>query len=82
MSTLTLEISEKLDIALRAASIRRHISPSTLAREVLEKILIFEDKSPTAAEQWLLRWRGTLREVPEVSDNDARLARLLAKHLR
>jgi predicted transcriptional regulator len=82
MSTLTLEIPEKLDAALRAASARRRVPPSTLVREALERALALEAEPSTAADQWLSRWRGSLRETPEPSDDEARLAHLLKKHLR
>ncbi|HYE37539.1 hypothetical protein [Methylocaldum sp.] len=81
MSTLTLEIPEELDAALRAASARRRVHPSTLVREVLEKALASEAEQPAAASQWLSRWRGSLRDMPE-ADDEARLAHLLKKHLR
>lgn len=82
MSTLTLEIPEELDVALRAASARRHIAPSALVREALEKALASEAQPPTAVDQWLSRWRGSLREPPAVVNGEARLAHLLEKHLR
>ena len=82
MSTLTLEIPEELEAALRAASARRRVPPSTLVREALERALAAEMESPAAVDQWLPRWRGSLREPPEATNDDARLTHLLNKHLR
>jgi predicted transcriptional regulator len=82
MSTLTLEIPEELEAALHAASARRRVPPSTLVREALERALASETESSATVDQWLSRWRGSLREPPESSDDEARLAHLLKKHLR
>jgi predicted transcriptional regulator len=82
MSTLTLEIPEELEAALHAASARRRVPPSILVREALEKALASESEPPTAADQWLPRWRGSLRDTPETAGDEARLSHLLKKHLR
>lgn len=82
MTTLTLEIPEELDAALRSASARRHTSPPRLARELLERALSAEVRPANAAEQWLEHWRGSLPEPGGTTGDDVRLEHLLKKHLR
>lgn len=80
MNTMTFEISEELNAALQAASDARQLSPSALLREILEKTLMAETQPNDATEQWLSRWRGSLKEMPNSAD-DMRMAFLLQKHL-
>ncbi|TAN53933.1 MAG: hypothetical protein EPN21_00120 [Methylococcaceae bacterium] len=81
MSTLTLDIPDTLNAALKAASVRRQIPLSTLVREVLEKALVAEAPQPNAADHWLSHWYGKWPDMPKVTDGEARLAHLLKKHL-
>ncbi|MDP2809529.1 MAG: CopG family transcriptional regulator [Rhodocyclaceae bacterium] len=82
MNILTLKIPDDLNIALKAASERRHLSKSALVRETLEKALAEEMAQSAPAGQWLASWRGTLRGRETAPSGDARLAHLLEKHLR
>ena len=81
MSTLTLEIPDELDAALRIESARRQLSPAVLVREALEHLLVREEEQPTAASQWLSRWRGSLCDTAEVAADEVRVTDLLKKHL-
>lgn len=82
MNTLTLKIPDDLNIALKAASERRHVSKSALVREALEKALSSEIAQVAPAGQWLQRWRGTLSGRETAPPDDVHLTHLLEKHLR
>jgi predicted transcriptional regulator len=87
MNMLTLKIPDELGSALREASRARGISKSALVREALEHLLRRQADQVGAAERWLAQWRGCLLLEPTVPTDaaelqDARLAHLLAKHLR
>jgi predicted transcriptional regulator len=85
MNVLTLKIPEELDAALLAASRARGLSKSAVVREALEESLGRHAEGAATAERWLAHWRGRLtlsRATQTNRQTDARLAHLLAKHLR
>lgn len=82
MNTLTLKIPDSLDAALQAASTRRRLSKSAVVREALERALTDELRQATPAAHWVDRWRGVLRGQESAVSADARVAHILAKHLR
>jgi predicted transcriptional regulator len=87
MNAITLKIPEDLDVALNAASQRRGLSKSAIIREALERSLRMPAGAGTPAETWLLQWRGRLgkprrRKSASGRSEDARLADMLAKHVR
>jgi hypothetical protein len=82
MSTLTLEIPEEVERALRDASRQRQLSEAALALEVLREVLVPATSPTSAAGVWLAAWRGRLGEPVAGGEHDPRLAFLLDKHLR
>ena len=87
MNVVTLKIPEDLDAALRAASKQRGLSKSAVVREALELSLGLHEKRTAGAARWATQWRGRLSAPAKGArgaseDADARLAHLLAKHLR
>lgn len=86
MNVITLKLPEYLDAALRAASEQRGLSKSAVVREALEQSLGLHEKRAGGAARWAAQWRGRLSVPAKGSsgptDDDARLADLLAKHLR
>ena len=82
MNTLTLKIPQSLDDALQAASSKRHMSKSAIVRDALEKTLAEELEQTGPAAGWVDRWRGAMVLSKSAKPNDARVAHILAKHLR
>jgi len=87
MNVITLKIPEDLDVALSAASQRRGLSKSAIVREALEHSLRQPAASATSAETWLDQWRGRLGQAGRKKGTsrrsaDARLAHIMAKHVR
>lgn len=82
MTTLTVEIPQTLEDALRAASARRQMPESAVVRELLEQALMNEMKSSNDADLWVAQWRGQLRGKEQAAAGDGRLSHLLNKHLR
>lgn len=82
MKTLTVRISQSLDDALQRASVQRHMSKSAMVREALEKTLASELDQGGPAAAWVKQWRGALAAVDTAPPGDARVAHILAKHLR
>ncbi|HMN77878.1 MAG TPA: CopG family transcriptional regulator [Burkholderiaceae bacterium] len=86
MNVVTLKIPEDLDAALRAASKQRGLSRSAVVREALEQSLGLHEKRTGGAARWASQWRGRLSAPAKGArgtvEDDARLAHLLAKHLR
>lgn len=86
MNVVTLKLPEELDAALRAASEQRGLSKSAVVREALERSLGLHEKRAGGAARWAAQWRGRLSVPAKNSrgstEDDARLAHLLAKHLR
>lgn len=87
MNVITLKLPESLDAALLEASRQRGLSKSALVREALEQALGLHEARAGGAARWAAQWRGRLAAAPadtlrEPSEDDARLAHLLAKHLR
>ena len=82
MTTLTLEISEELNTALRAISARRHLPEAEIVRELLEREIHKEQPILNASDSWLENWRGQLQGKERANSDDDRLSHLLDKHLR
>lgn len=86
MNIITLKLPESLHAALLAASKQRRLSKSAVVREALEQSLGLHESRAGGAARWVSQWRGRLavpaRGVRDLSEDDARLAHLLAKHLR
>lgn len=80
MTTLTLNISEKLLEALNLAGRERSLPEAAVAVEVLEGALL-KDAPGTSASRWVETWRGRLKGQ-DASPDDLRAQHLLAKHLR
>lgn len=80
MNVITLKLPEELHAALKAVSAKRRLSKSAVVREALEKSLLAQGNEAAAAERWVSQWRGRLE--PASKTVDARVAHLLAKHLR
>jgi predicted transcriptional regulator len=82
MTTLTLEIPDELNAALRAISARRHLPEAEIVRELLEREIYKEQPISNVADSWLENWRGQLRGKEQAKAGDDRLSHLLNKHLR
>jgi Arc/MetJ-type ribon-helix-helix transcriptional regulator len=86
MNVITLKLPESLDAALLAASKQRGLSKSAVVREALELSLGLHQSRSGSAARWAAHWRGRLASPSKSSrgatEDDARLAHLLAKHLR
>jgi predicted transcriptional regulator len=85
MNLLTLRIPEDLDAALLATSRARGLSKSAVVREAIQQSLGRQAEGAATAKRWLAHWRGRLAMSCATQSNrqtDARLAHLLAKHLR
>lgn len=86
MNIITLKLPEDLEAALRAASKQRGLSKSAVVREALQQSLGLHEKRAGSAARWAAQWRGRLSVPAKGSrgstEDDARLAYLLAKHLR
>ena len=84
MHVLTLKIPDDLNAALQEVSAKRGLSKSAVVREALEQSLLAHGVAAGAAERWVAQWQGRLK-LPSADDaqsTDARLAHLLAKHVR
>ncbi len=84
MNVITLKLPDDLNAALKEVSRKRGLSKSAVVREALEQSLLAQGAAAGAAERWVAQWQGSLKlpEAREVQATDARLAHLLAKHLR
>lgn len=87
MNVITLKVPEDLDAALRAVSRQRGVSKSAVVRAALEQALELHEARAASAARWAAQWRGRLAMPAEAGSpgstgDDARLAHLLAKHLR
>jgi len=83
MNAITLKLPDDLRAALNEVSRARRLSKSAVVREALEQSLLAQGAAAaaaSAAERWVAQWQGRLA-LPEATD-DARLAHLLAKHVR
>lgn len=84
MNVMTLKLPDDLNAALKEVSRQRGMSKSAVVREALEQSLLAQGHQASAAEAWVAEWRGRLA-LPSPHDaagEDARLAHLLAKHVR
>lgn len=86
MNVITLKLPERLHEALLAASKQRGLSKSAVVREAIEQLLGLHESRAGGAARWASQWRGRLAMTAKGSRgppaDDARLAHLLAKHLR
>ena len=84
MNVITLKLPDDLNAALKEVSRKRGLSKSAVVREALAQSLLAQGVAAGAAERWVTQWQGRLK-LPDASDveaTDARLAHLLAKHVR
>ena len=84
MNVITLKLPDDLNAALKEVSRKRGLSKSAVVREALEQSLLAQGASAGAAERWVAQWQGRLKlpKARDVEAIDARLAHLLAKHVR
>jgi predicted transcriptional regulator len=84
MNVVTLKRPDDLHDALKEVSRKRGLSKSAVMREALERSLLTQGDEAGAAERWVAQWQGRLQlpTLPEAEATDARLAHLLAKHVR
>ncbi|MBI3523794.1 MAG: hypothetical protein HY066_04590 [Betaproteobacteria bacterium] len=82
MSTLTVEIPQTLEAALRATRVRRQMPESAVVCELLEQALKSEMIPSSDAALWVSQWRGELRGKEKAAIDEERLSHLLNKHLR
>ena len=84
MNVITLKLPDDLNAALKEVSRKRGLSKSAVVREALAQSLLAQGVAAGAAERWVTQWQGRLK-LPDARDleaTDARLAHLLAKHVR
>ena len=84
MHVISLKLPDDLHTALIEASRQRGLSKSAVVREALAQSLLAQGIAASAAQQWVAQWQGLLK-LPSASAadaTDARLAHLLAKHVR
>ena len=84
MNVITVKLPDDLNAALNEVSRKRGLSKSAVVREALEQSLLAQGVTAGAAERWVAQWQGRLK-LPDARDleaTDARLAHLLAQHVR
>lgn len=84
MNVITLKLPDDLNAALKEVSRKRGMSKSAVVREALQESLLAQGQTASAAERWVAQWQGRLQlpSANEAAAADARLAHLLARHLR
>jgi predicted transcriptional regulator len=83
MNVITLKLPDDLNAALNEVSRQRGLSKSAVVREALAQALLAQGVTASAAERWVAKWRGQLKLADaDRESGDARLAHLLAKHVK